>query len=56
MQAKRIVGHAPRTQALADDLDTLQGPCVGCAGCQGICQALFDAILVPDLILRDRHA
>lgn len=56
MQAERTIGHAPRTQALARDLENLQGPCVGCPGCQGICQALFDAIMVPDLILRDRRA
>ena len=44
MQAERTIGHAPRTQALARDLENLQGPCVGCPGCLGICQALFDAI------------
>ena len=56
MQLHRTIGHAPRTQALARDLERLQGPCVGCAGCQGICAALFDAMLVPDLILKGKPA
>jgi formate hydrogenlyase subunit 6/NADH:ubiquinone oxidoreductase subunit I len=55
MQLNRTIGHAPRTEALVRDVANLPGPCVGCAGCQGICEALFDAILIPDIILRDRH-
>ncbi len=55
MLSTRTVGHAPRTQALAQQTQAMTGPCIGCTGCQGICQALFDAMLLPDLILKERH-
>ncbi len=54
MQTKRIVAHAPHTHALAADLAALHGPCIGCKGCEGLCQALIDAMLVPDIILNGR--
>ncbi|MCR8825015.1 hypothetical protein [Pseudosulfitobacter koreensis] len=54
MQTKRTVAHAPQTRLLAADLASLQGPCIGCKGCEGLCQALIDAMLVPDMILNGR--
>lgn len=54
MQTKRTVAYAPQTHALAADLAALQGPCVGCRGCEGLCQALIDAMLIPDMILNGR--
>ncbi len=51
MQSDRKIGHAPRTQALGRELTTIQGPCIGCKGCQGICATLIEAMSVPDIIL-----
>ena len=56
MQTNRKIAHAPRSQALAKDLSMMPDPCVGCEGCQGVCAALIDAMLLPEIILRDRAA
>lgn len=45
----------PRTAALAADLADLQGPCVGCSDCRGLCMALIEALVLPDLILTRKH-
>jgi heterodisulfide reductase subunit C len=39
------------TEALASEINALQGPCVGCSKCTGLCNALIDALVLPDLIL-----
>ncbi|WGW02381.1 hypothetical protein [Tropicibacter oceani] len=51
MQSDRLIGHAPRTAAMGQQLTTIQGPCIGCKGCQGLCQALIEAMSVPDVVL-----
>jgi hypothetical protein len=51
MTTDRKTGYAPKTRALADDIARLQGPCVGCEGCEGLCMALIEAMVLPDLIL-----
>ncbi|MFY9211140.1 MAG: hypothetical protein WAO69_08440 [Aestuariivita sp.] len=51
MDTKRLAAHAPRTRALAQDLADLQGPCLGCPGCEGLCLALIEAVTLPDAIL-----
>lgn len=56
MQAHRKVAYAPRTKALALETSQMIGPCVGCVGCRGICQALLDAMTLPEIVLRDRSA
>ncbi|MFC6639497.1 hypothetical protein [Sulfitobacter sediminilitoris] len=56
MQLQRKIAYAPRSRALAKDLSQLPGPCVGCEGCQGVCAALIDAMLLPEIVLRDRPA
>lgn len=55
MHHHRTMGQAPRTEALSRDVATLPGPCIGCVGCQGVCEALFEVMVLPDVILRDRH-
>ena len=50
----RKTAHAPRTEALAQKLVQTTGPCVGCPGCDGLCQALIDALTVPDAVLSKR--
>lgn len=52
MKIDRLVAFAPRTQSLASDLAMLQGPCVGCDGCMGMCRELIDALVLPDVILK----
>ena len=41
--------------ALARDLARLNAPCVGCADCRGLCRALIEAMVLPDLILHRRR-
>jgi hypothetical protein len=40
---------------LAQDLARLNAPCVGCADCRGLCRALIEAMVLPDLILNRRR-
>ncbi|MEW9918351.1 hypothetical protein AB2B41_01950 [Marimonas sp. MJW-29] len=56
MQLNRKIAHAPRSRALAEDLSKMNSTCVECEGCQGLCAALVDAMLLPEIILRDRAA
>ncbi|MBP0484114.1 hypothetical protein [Sagittula salina] len=51
MDTKRVVGHAPRTRAVAEELIGIEGPCIGCKGCTGLCAALIEALSVPDVVL-----
>lgn len=55
MTISRDIGHAPRTHALAAELNGLNGPCIGCQDCRGMCQALIEALMLPDLILGTRR-
>jgi formate hydrogenlyase subunit 6/NADH:ubiquinone oxidoreductase subunit I len=47
----RKIASAPRTERLAHDVAGLLGPCIGCEGCRGVCAAMIDAMVVPNLIL-----
>lgn len=51
MQISRSKAAAPKVQSLATEVSALQGPCVGCTNCVGLCDALIDALVLPDLIL-----
>lgn len=51
MNINRTQPAVTNTNALAAHLSDLNGPCVGCSGCNGLCAALIDALLVPDLVL-----
>lgn len=51
MDISRSKAETPRLTALSVDIDDLQGPCVGCTDCVGLCEALIDALVVPDVIL-----
>lgn len=50
MMANRKVGHAPRVTKVARDLGEIGG-CIGCKHCEGLCRALIDAIVLPDVVL-----
>ncbi|MDA0961340.1 MAG: hypothetical protein O2898_00235 [Proteobacteria bacterium] len=52
MKIDRLAAFAPRTRALASDLAQLQGPCVGCTGCDGLCRDLIDTLVLPDIVLK----
>ena len=51
MQISRSKAATPKVQSLATEVSALQGPCVGCSNCVGLCDALIDALVLPDLIL-----
>jgi len=51
MQINRSKADASKVKALATEVSGLQGPCVGCSNCVGLCEALIDALVLPDLIL-----
>jgi hypothetical protein len=51
MFVSRHIADAPRTAALTTEIAKLQGPCVGCTDCNGLCKELLDALIVPDLVL-----
>ena len=55
MTIDRTKASTPRSLALARELADLHGPCVGCSECLGLCTALIDALVIPDLILSKRH-
>lgn len=50
MNTKRNVGHAPRVTEVARELGEI-GCCIGCEDCRGLCQALIEAIALPDAVL-----
>ena len=56
MQIRRDIAHAPRARALGRQIATLQGGCVGCENCAGLCTALLEALTLPDLVLKEREA
>lgn len=56
MNIARQAGAAPRTTDLAQQIDALSQPCVGCTECQGICAALIDTLTIPDLVLKPQPA
>ncbi len=41
----------PHMDHLSLQIGSLQGPCIGCSGCTGLCNALIDALTLPDIIL-----
>ena len=51
MEINRKHGYAPRTSAAAAQVAAMAEPCVGCTDCQGLCQALIEAVVLPDILL-----
>ncbi len=52
MMIDRKTAHAPKSASLVTKVAGLQGPCVGCKDCTGLCPALIEALVLPDIILR----
>ncbi|SDC77353.1 hypothetical protein [Ruegeria marina] len=55
MQIDRSKSETRRLEALAGQIYALQGPCVGCSDCVGLCKALIDTLVVPDIVLTRKH-
>lgn len=51
MDVQRITGHAPRTVKVSYQIARLQGQCVGCTECKGLCRELIEMMTVPDAVL-----
>ncbi|MDU9006106.1 hypothetical protein [Sedimentitalea todarodis] len=51
MFISRHIAEAPRTTALTTEIAKLNGPCIGCSECDGLCKELIEALVVPDVIL-----
>ena len=56
LEIERKTAFAPRTKALSQDIGALHGPCVGCSKCAGLCHALIEALVLPDIILGERES
>lgn len=56
MSITRQAGAAPNTADLAQQISGLSQPCVGCTECQGVCEALIDALVIPGVVLKSRPA
>lgn len=56
MQIDRLKADTRHLDALAAELNALQGPCVGCRDCAGLCPALIEALFVPELVLGRRRS
>ena len=48
-------GEIKRSEALAERIANLGTPCLGCRDCRGLCAALLEAMVIPDVILNDEH-
>lgn len=55
MHIDRTKADTPNVNALSVSLSGLGGPCVGCTECVGLCQALIDALVVPDIVLAKKR-
>ena len=51
MQIERHAGHAPRSEAVGEEIFALEGPCLGCRNCKGLCAALVQMMSLPDAVL-----
>ena len=56
MKIDRIAAFAPRTRALAEELDELTMPCIGCKDCRGMCMDLIEIVRLPDVLLKEKRA
>ncbi len=55
MQIDRSRTPSRNVEIVADQLSTIQGPCVGCTDCVGLCKSLIEALTLPDIILTKRR-
>ena len=55
MQINRSKAETPHVNSLSSEISDLQGPCVGCTDCVGLCLPLIEALVVPDIILSKKR-
>jgi hypothetical protein len=55
MNINRSKAETPRLNALSVEISQLNGPCVGCADCVGLCMALIDALTLPEVVLSKKR-
>ena len=55
MNISRSKAETPRLNSLSVEISHLNGPCVGCQDCVGLCMALIDALVLPDVILSKKR-
>ena len=51
MITDRKIAHAPRTTKLAQKVARMNSTCIGCTSCGGICQAMLEMMMLPDVVL-----
>ena len=51
MNILRSKPDSSHTAELSAQLNGLNGPCVGCTNCNGLCADLIDVLMLPDVIL-----
>lgn len=51
MNIERTQTGSENTAQLAGELSRLHGNCIGCTKCDGLCAALIDALMVPNVVL-----
>ena len=52
MQIERKTGYAPKSTSIHQQLVEIQGPCVGCKECRGLCHELLETLYLPELLLK----
>lgn len=55
MKIDRSFPPSPRSKELLSKLNELYGPCIACKTCDGLCEALIDALMLPDIIVKDNR-
>jgi hypothetical protein len=55
MNIVRSKPSSSNTTALGMAMSELNGPCVGCSDCNGLCAELIDALVIPDVILSKKR-
>ncbi|UYV36608.1 hypothetical protein N4R57_16630 [Rhodobacteraceae bacterium D3-12] len=45
-----------RVEAVASKVAGLGTPCIGCSDCRGLCQALIEVMVVPEVVLGETAA
>ncbi|MEP2533017.1 hypothetical protein [Shimia sp.] len=51
MPITRSTTPTHQTSSISREIACLTGPCIGCTDCRGLCNALIEAITLPDTIL-----
>jgi formate hydrogenlyase subunit 6/NADH:ubiquinone oxidoreductase subunit I len=55
MQIDREIGASARLGDFGHSVTRLQGQCIGCDSCRGICSTLLDMVSVPGIVLKDNE-